>query len=333
MSNKQHYDSPFASSVSFASTLSDVYSHNFNNPITIMNPKNALKNSIKSIVVVGATVFTLNGVAQDQTKTSYKTERVTDTIYMLSGVGGFTGGNVGLSVGDDGVAMIDNGVSSVIDILKSEIAEITDQPIDYMINTHIHGDHIGNNHVFGKDGAKIVSHENLRESLVNDKKNGGPTSFPVLTFNDRMTIYLNDDAAQIIHFDHAHTDGDAVVYFKNDNVMHTGDIMFNKVFPFIDSNNGGSLDGVIKALEGIASIINDETKIIPGHGPLASREDVLSTIEMLKSAKKAVGELVAAGKSEEEILEANPLKPFESFNWAFISTERMTKQVLAAFNK
>ena len=290
-----------------------------------------IKNAIASALLIISASVSSPLLAQDDAKLSFKTEKLSDTLYLLKGEGGFTGGNVGLSVGEDGVAMIDNGVSSVIDLLKAEIAEITTQPIDYMINTHIHGDHIGNNHVFGKDGAKIISHENLRESLVNSEKNSGPASFPVLTFNDRMTIHINGDAAQIIHFDRAHTDGDAVVYFKNDNVLHTGDIMFNGLFPYIDGSNGGSLDGVINALEGIAAMVNEDTKIIPGHGPLASKADVLSTVEMLKGAKAAVAELVEAGKSDEEVLKANPLSVYESYNWSFITTERMTKQVLAAF--
>jgi len=283
--------------VSFLSTSTVLYSSNTNKLNTAMKPKTILKKSIKSALIIGVTALSMSAMAQDQAKVSFKTEKVTETI------------------------------------LKAEIASVTDKPIDYMINTHIHGDHIGNNHVFGKEGAKIVSHENLRESLLKDEKNGGPASFPVLTFNDRMTIHLNGDAAQIIHFDNAHTDGDAVVYFKNDNVLHTGDIMFNQMFPFIDNNNGGSLDGVIRALEGIAALVNDETKIIPGHGVLASRKDVLSTIDMLKTAKESVGKLVSAGKSDEEILKANPLAPFESFSWGFITTERMTQQVLTAFKK
>lgn len=298
-----------------------------------MKYQNLLKKSITLALFAGVSIISTNALAQEDAKLSYKTEKITDTIYMLSGDGGFTGGNVALSVGSDGVALIDNGLSSTIDILKAEIAEITEQPIDYMINTHIHGDHIGNNHVFGKDGAKIVSHENLRASLIKDEKNGGPVSFPVLTFNDRMTIHLNGDAAQIMHFDRAHTDGDAVIYFKNDNVLHTGDVMFNKVFPFIDSKNGGSVDGVIRALEAIAGMINDQTKVIPGHGPLANKADVLSTLAMMKDAKALVGSMVAAGKSDSEVLKANPLAVHDSYSWGFISTEKMTEQVLAEFKK
>ena len=292
-----------------------------------------LPRALAAALFIGAATMSTSSFAEDKAVLSFKTVKLTDTLYMLSGEGGFTGGNVGLSVGSDGVAMIDNGVSSVIDVLESAIADITDKPIDYMINTHLHGDHTGNNHVFGKHGAKIVSHENLRESLLKDEKNAGPASFPVLTFNDRMTIHLNGDAAQIIHFAHAHTDGDAVVYFKNDNVLHTGDIMFNKVFPYIDASNGGGLDGVIRALEAISSMVNEQTKIIPGHGPLANKADLLATVAMLKQAKASVGKLVSVGKSDKEILKANPLSAFESYSWGFISTEIMTKQVLASFNR
>ncbi|MFT6033414.1 MAG: cyclase [Arenicella sp.] len=298
-----------------------------------MKLQNQFKKIITAALLVGLSIISVNALAQDQATLSYKTEKITDTIYMISGEGGFTGGNVGLSVGSDGVAMIDNGVSGVIEILKAEIAKITKQPIDYMINTHIHGDHIGNNQVFGEDGAKIVSHENLRASLIKDEKNSGPASFPVLTFSDQMTIHLNGDAAQISHFDHAHTDGDAVVYFKKNNVLHTGDIMFNNIFPYIDGSNGGSVDGVIRALEGIATMINDETKVIPGHGALANKDDVLRTLAMVTDAKALVGNMVGEGKTDEEVLEANPLSVYESYSWAFITTEKMTQQLLAGFKR
>lgn len=300
-----------------------------------------MKNIIKLVlsVAISLTVCNFNAIADDhhskEAALSYKTTQITDNIYMLSGDGGFTGGNVALTVGEDGVALIDNGVSSVLDILKAEIAEITQQPIDYMINTHIHGDHIGNNHAFGDDGAQIVSHENLRASLIKKDIEEGKTTqakqLPVLTFNDRMTIHINGDAATIIHFANAHTDGDATVYFKNANVLHTGDLMFNGLFPFIDGSNNGSLDGVIKALEGIAKMVDANTKIIPGHGPLASKADVLKTIDMLKGSRALVKAMVDAGKTDEEILKANPLSKYQDFNWAFISTEKMTQQVLAAF--
>lgn len=285
-------------------------------------------------IVAFCTSFSV--LAKDEPTLSFKTIKISDTLYMLSGQGGFTGGNVALSIGDDGVAMIDNGVSQVLQLLKAQIAEITDKPIDYMINTHVHGDHIGNNHAFGDQGAQIVSHENLRKSLLKKDQKAGTTSkrnqLPILTFNDRMTIHINGDAAKIIHFDKAHTDGDAVVYFEKDNVLHTGDLMFNGLFPYIDGSNGGSLDGVIKALKGIANLSDEQTKIIPGHGPLATKADVMKTVAMLEDVRAMVAELLSSGKSKAEVLKPNPLEKYQSYSWGFITTEKMTQQVLAAFD-
>jgi len=286
------------------------------------------------LTLSGSLLFSTLTIAQES-EVSFSTQKVTDSIYMLSGVGGFTGGNVGLTVGPDGVAMIDNGVPDVLGILKNEIAEITDQPIDYLINTHVHGDHIGNNHDFGVDGARIVSHENLRASLVKTGVRKGDSfvpaskeTLPVLTFSDQITIHINNDAAKVIHFAAAHTDGDAIVYFQNDNVIHTGDLMFNGLFPYIDADNGGNLSGVIAALKGIADLANTNTKIIPGHGALAAKSDVLDTIAMLEDSKSMVEKLVAEGKTDAEILEANPLEKYQQYHWSFITTERMTQQVL-----
>ena len=275
-------------------------------------------------------------LAQDEENT-FAIEKVTDNIHMIYGATGFTGGNIAVSAGVDGVAVIDNGVSSVLEKLRAEIAKITDQPVDYLINTHVHGDHTGNNAAFGADGTALISHRNLRAAMVKkgvgrgDDYVAAPASaLPEITFNDEMTLNLNGDALRLIHLSKAHTDGDSVIYFQTSNVIHTGDIMFNGRFPYIDTDNGGSLDGVINALTAIAEIGDDETKIIPGHGPLASKADVASTISMLKDARGMVTELVVEGKTDEEILAANPLEKYASYNWGFITTERMTNQVIKA---
>lgn len=278
-----------------------------------------------------------HGHEEGKPKLGFKTEKVSGNVYMLSGVGGFTGGNIGLTIGEDGVAMIDNGLPSVLDLLKEEIAKTTEKPIDYLINTHIHGDHIGNNAAYGSGDTRVISHQNLRDSLVKNGVSIGngktePASkdyLPVITFTDQMTIHINGDAAKVMHFEKAHTDGDAVVVFAEANVIHTGDIMFNGLFPFIDESNGGSYQGVIDAMQGIHDMADDETKIIPGHGPLANKTDVAKTIEMLKGARKAIKTMKEAGKSEEEILAADALKDYASYSWGFIDSERMTKQVLA----
>jgi len=292
-------------------------------------------------LVICAALLTAGAAHSKENEVSISTQKVTDTIYMLSGQGGFTGGNIGLTVGSDGVAMIDNGVPDALSLLRKEVSQITDKPIDYLINTHIHGDHIGNNHDFGAKGARIISHENLRSSLATKGVRKGEgyepatkETLPVLTFSDRMTIHINGDAAKIIHFANAHTDGDAIVHFSNDNVIHTGDLMFNGHFPYIDEDNGGGLSGVISALKGIASIADDKTKIIPGHGPLANKADVKKTIAMLEDARSLVSALVETGKSDDDILKANPLQKYhEEYNWGFITTERMTKQILSALRK
>ncbi len=280
----------------------------------------------KLSILTCALTLTLPALAQDTLE--LKTEKISDSVYMLSGVGKFTGGNIGLSIGDDGVAMIDNGIPDLLDVLKAEIAKTTDKPIDYLINTHAHGDHTGNNVSFGGAGSRIISHQNLRRSLLN--KNIDSTGLPVLTFNDQMTIHINGDAAKIMHFANAHTDGDGIVFFEQANVIHTGDIMFNGVFPFIDSSNGGSAVGMIAALKGIAEIANDDTKIIPGHGPLATKADVISSAAIIEDGLQIVSNMVADGKSDEEIKAANPLAAYESFGSGFISTDRMIDQLIHA---
>ncbi len=279
------------------------------------------------IAVISISLF-FNQAVHGQ-ELSFDSVEVAPGLHMLFGVGGFAGGNVGLSVGDDGVAMIDNGVASALDILLKQVGEITDKPVDYLINTHIHGDHIGNNAAFGGEGARIISHDNLRESLVKSGK-AGAAAIPVITFTEEMTLHINGDEATIFHVANAHTDGDAIIHFKNANVIHTGDVMFNGMFPFIDGNNGGALPGVIAALTKIESMANEQTKIMPGHGILAARDDVTKTIAMLTDSYELVDAMVKEGKTDEEIIAANPLSKYESFSWNFINTEKMTTQVLAA---
>jgi len=285
-----------------------------------------MKTLSKLSALICVLFLTLPASAQDALELS--TEKISGSVYMLSGVAGFTGGNIGLSIGNDGVAMIDNGVPDLLEVLKAEIAKTTDKPIDYLINTHAHGDHTGNNVAFGKDGSRIISHRNLRRSLAD--RNTAESGLPALTFSDQMTIHLNDDAAKIMHFANAHTDGDGVVFFEQANVVHTGDIMFNGMFPFIDSDSGGSAQGMIDALKAIAAMSNDATKIIPGHGPLANKADVLSNAAMIEDGLQIVRKMVADGKSDEEIKAANPLEEYQEFNWRFITTERMIDQLIKA---
>lgn len=286
--------------------------------------------TIKLTALSLALAFTANtnakNHAHNESKISFETTKISSDLYMLTGVGGFTGGNIVLTVGDDGVVMIDNGKSDFLDILKEEIKKTTDKPIDYLINTHLHQDHTGNNAGFASHGAQIISHDSVRAAL---SKSSSGDALPIMTFSDQMTLHVNNDTAKIIHVKNAHTDGDAVIHFQKANVIHTGDIMFNGRFPYIDGKNGGTLEGVLVGLKMIVSLANGDTKIIPGHGPLSNKVDVEKTIAVLEDARNLVSALVTQGKTDEEIHAANPLSKYESYSWNFIDTKKMTDQVIS----
>jgi len=293
---------------------------------TLFNKTSLVIASIATVTLTSNIALAHNHSAETS-KVSFETTELSPNLYMLSGVGGFTGGNIALSVGDDGVIMIDNGLSKFYDLLKEEIKATTDRPIDYLINTHLHQDHTANNLGFGKDGAQIISHDNVRKAFVKEKNDNG--SLPVITFADQMTLHINSDTAKIIHAENAHTNGDSIIHFQNANVIHTGDLLFNGRFPFIDGNNGGTLAGVLAGLNTVLSLANDETKIIPGHGPLANKADIIKTIAFLEDARDLIADLVKQGKTDEEIHAANPLSKYESYSWGFINTEKMINQVIS----
>ncbi len=288
-------------------------------------------------------ISTLSAFAEDAPKPSpeFSTLEVTPGIYMLSGVGGFVGGNVGLSIGEDGVIMIDDAMPPFLDKMKNAIKSVTEKPIDYLINTHVHGDHTGNNAAMGADGAVIVAHENLRLHMLTkgvrtkDGMQPAPkTALPVITFTHAMSFHLNGDDAEIFHVENAHTNGDAVIKFKNANVIHTGDTFFNGMFPFIDINNGGSVDGYIAAQKKILANGNKHTKIIPGHGPLATMGDLRIAVNMLIEARKLINYQIEKGQSEDEVVKANPLNKYhKKWDWEFITTEKMTRQVYKSLVK
>jgi len=277
-------------------------------------------------------VLFVPAMAQDS-EISYKSTELAPGLYMLEGEGGFAGGNLGLLTGEDGVVLIDDGLPPLTGTLLTAIGKLTEDPVEFLINTHVHGDHIGGNEALGKKGATIVAHDNLRQRLVTEGMMGADgkvpapkDALPVLTFSDSVTFHVNGRGAFVFHVEHAHTDGDAVIHFRDDNVIHTGDAMFNGLFPFIDLDSGGSVEGYIAAQRRILALADDETKIIPGHGPLAGKKDLKAAVDMLTDARDRVRHLVDAGQSEEEILAANPLKIYhEGWNWGFITTERMTK--------
>jgi glyoxylase-like metal-dependent hydrolase (beta-lactamase superfamily II) len=265
----------------------------------------------------------------------FATTEVAPGIYMLSGVGGFTGGNIGLSIGDDGVVMIDDSMPPLLDKMKAAVKSITNKPVDFLINTHVHGDHTGNNKSMGEDGTRIVAHDNLRINMLvkglqtaEGKKPMPKAALPVITFSHAMSFHLNGEDARIFHVANAHTDGDAVIHYKNANVIHTGDTFFNGMFPYIDINNGGNVDGYIAAQAKMISVANADTKIIPGHGPLSNVAELKTSLAMLKDSRAIIAKLIKQGKTEQQVIDENPLQKYhKDWNWGFITTEKMTRQV------
>lgn len=270
-------------------------------------------------------------LAQDVT---FKATEVTKGLYVLQGVGGFSGGNIAVSVGDDGVVMIDDSMPHLIDPLNAALKQVVDKPIDFLINTHAHADHIGNNATFGGEGVHIVAHANLRDRIMAEgidgpdgKKPAPGSALPVITFKDAISFHLNGVDTEIFHLASAHTDGDSAVYFRDLNVLHTGDVLFNGMFPFIDLDSGGSVDGYIAGQKTLYDMSNKDTIIIPGHGELGKREDLKKANDMLMDAKKRVAKLKAKGMTEDQVVEANPLKKYESWSWPFITTEKITRTI------
>src|SRR5688572_14598481 len=237
-------------------------------------------------------------------------------MYVIHG----SGGNVLLSIGKDGVILVDDQYAPVTKKLKSVIANLTDKPIKFVINTHLHPDHVGGNENLGELGTIIVSHDNVRKRLSTEQfseffnRTVPPLpekGLPIITFSDNMTIFQNGDEIKIIHVDNGHTDGDSIVYFTKNNVIHVGDDFNDKSYPFIDISNGGSIDGLISSLQTISSIIDDETKVVSGHSEISNKIKVNGFTNMLKDVREKVSQMIEDGKSLEEIISSQPTSKYD----------------------
>lgn len=250
------------------------------------------------------------------------TEKVSDGIYMLQG----RGGNIGLSVGKDGVFMIDDQFAPLTDKIVTAIRKISKKPIRFLINTHHHGDHSGGNENLGKMGIDIAAHDNVYKRLSDDlakKPGANKAGLPVLSFNDEMTFHLNGLHIRAVHFEHAHTDGDSVIYFDDKNVIHMGDTFFNGMYPFVDTNSGGSVYGVLDAVAHTLKMIDNQTKIIPGHRPLANKADLKTYYDMLTDIVSILEELAKKGLSTEEVLKLKPLAKYDDkYAWQFMPPDK-----------
>jgi glyoxylase-like metal-dependent hydrolase (beta-lactamase superfamily II) len=261
--------------------------------------------------------------------------KLTEQIYMLKG----QGGNIGLFVGEDAVFMIDDQFARLTPKILSAIKKITDKPVTYLINTHWHGDHTGGNENMAKEGALIVAHDNVRKRMSVDqivrgraKKASPKSALPVITFSEDMMMHINNEDVFISHIHNAHTDGDALIYFMKNNVIHMGDSYFQGAFPYMDLDAGGSIDGYIAGIKKLISLTNDETKIIPGHGNVSSKSELKPYLEMLITLRNRVKAEIEKGKTLEEVVTNKSItKEFTSFS-SWITEEKIKTAIYKSLN-
>jgi len=247
--------------------------------------------------------------------TKIETVNLAPGIYMLIG----RGGNIGVSVGRDGAAIIDDQFADMAPKIRAAVALLSEKPVQFVINTHLHGDHTGGNDAFGAAGAVIIAHDNVRKRLGSDQVNPSNNqpiparareALPVVTFADSASLHFNDEDLEFTHLPNAHTETDIVVRFRKANILHMGDL-FTGGFPFIDGNTGGTLDGLILAHEKVLAGIDDTTRLIRGHGPLGNRAELQAYHDMLVVVRDRIAKLVKSGKTQEQVLAARPTQEFE----------------------
>ena len=273
---------------------------------------------IHKVISISCVIFLLflSQIVIGQEEVKIEPIKVTDQIYMLTG----QGGNLGLFVGQDGTFLIDDQFAPLTEKIIAAIKSVGGDSPKFLINTHYHGDHTGGNENFGKGGTLIFSHDNVRDRLLNGsfirefnmKRDGvDPIGLPVITFSEDISFHLNGDTVHAIHVPHSHTDGDSFIHFRSANVVHAGDVVFNGFYPFIDVSHGGSIKGMIAGVKQILALSDENTKIIPGHGPLTNTAELGNYLNMLETAYKRLRKLKADGKTAQEAIEDKPLVDLE----------------------
>ncbi len=242
-------------------------------------------------------------------------------------------GNVGVSIGEDGVFMIDTQLGELTPLIDAAQRKLSGKDVELILNTHVHYDHIGGNAYFADKGALIMAHPNVRPGAatpVTSKMTGGTpealpaSALPTINVNAGDSVTMNGETAKFYHAPNAHTSGDIFVYFEEANILHAGDLLFANRFPYIDLDNGGSVDGYIEGMQAILDVANEDTVIIAGHGPTSTVKEVKASIRMLADTKKLIAGYVSQDKDLATIQAANPLSDYhDDWNWGFITTERM----------
>jgi cyclase len=278
-----------------------------------------------SALLLGLALAGLPAAAQDRdfSKVEVKATPVAGKIYMLEGAGG----NIGVSVGSDGILIVDDQFAPLADKIRSALKGLGNGKLAFILNTHWHGDHTGGNEVFGRE-ATIIAQENVRKRLSTDQEVFGdkvPASpaqaLPVITFGQSLSVHYNGEEIKVIHFPHGHTDGDSIIFFTGSNVVHMGDDFFAGRFPFVDLGSGGSVQGLIQNVETVLGQVPDDVKIIPGHGPLSTKTDLKTFLGMLKETTEVVQHGIAAGKDLKAIQAEGLPDKWKEWGSGFIKTD------------
>ena len=286
--------------------------------------------------LAGCTLLVAAGLAfaqdEDFSKVEIKVTKVSGNVYMLAGAGG----NIGASVGEDGIVVVDDEYAPLAEKIQAALKGVTDKPVRFIINTHFHGDHTGGNAFFQRQ-APVIAHDNVRKrleaggkagnlgSVSMERKPAAKEALPIITFDHDVTVHLNGEDIRALHFPSGHTDGDSIIFFPKSNVVHMGDDFVRYGFPFIDLASGGSVEGMIAALQEVVPKLPPDVKVIPGHGNLSNLDDVRAYVTMLIETRAVVEKGFKQGKTLDQLKQAKVLDPWKKWNGDFVTTDVFTE--------
>jgi len=278
-------------------------------------------------------VLILSSVAfaqMDYSKIEMKSEKVAGTVHIITGTNEaeqFTGGNIAVSVGEDGVLMVDTKFAGLVEKITSVMKGIGNETPKYILNTHIHGDHTGGNALLNEVGT-VIAHTNVRKRMQENKPE---ESWPVITFDKSLTFHMNGEDIQAMHHPSGHTDGDAVIFFKGSNIIHMGDLFFNGMFPFVDLNSGGNVQGYMDNIKKVMDSAPADVTIIPGHGPIATMDDLKAWHTMLQETTDYVRARMKDGKTLDQLKEISLPEKYSGFHWGFITTDKWIETIFNSY--
>lgn len=278
-----------------------------------------MKHLILSIYITCISFTAISSQADEFSNVKIKTHSVAGNVYMLEGAGG----NIGVLATPEGLLLVDDQFKPLAEKIEQSMKNIVNKPLKYIINTHLHGDHTGSNSHFSQH-APIFAHENVRKRL-SSKSDHDHASLPVVTYENGITIHLSNETIKLTHYPHGHTDGDTVVYFKEANVIHMGDLFFQGRFPYIDLNNGGSVKGYLKNVLAIIESYPNDTKIIPGHGEITDMNGLKEFAVMLEFSIKLVKSAIKDGLTQKQVIKRGIGKKYKNLSWNFITEEKWLK--------